>query len=207
MARDDFGRTDYGRAQGDYGGYESWGATGPSAYGYGYGLGGPTSGGYGAPGPFSGEQAGFGTVGHRSAEEGAGRRDRPNYAGRGPKSYRRSDDRICEDVCEALTRHPAIDASAIDVRVENSEVVLTGTVDDRRIKRLAEDVAEGVSGVTDVRNEVKIQRGARERHAGVTRTPDREVDRLSEEENASPQAGTETRRGTRRSTTEAGMQS
>jgi hypothetical protein len=33
------------------------------------------------------------------------------FAGRGPKGYRRSDDRIQEDVCEALSQHSGLDAS------------------------------------------------------------------------------------------------
>jgi osmotically-inducible protein OsmY len=78
---------------------------------------------------------------------------RPNYAGRGPKGYRRSDENIREDVCEALTRHPEIDASDIDVRVENCEVTL-----DRLAKRLAEKIAESVPGVADVHNQVKVDR-------------------------------------------------
>jgi hypothetical protein len=126
-----------------------------------------------------------------------------SFAGRGPRSYRRSDDRICEDVCEALTRHPAVDASDIDVRVENGEVILTGTVDDWQMKRLAEDMAEGVSGVINVRNEVRVHRGARNGHAGDARKTGPEVGRAAVETNASPQAGTEVRRATRRSTTEA----
>ena len=85
------------------------------------------------------------------------------YSGRGPKGYRRSDERIMEEVCERLARHPEIDASEMEVRVTNSEVILTGSVEDRHQKRLAEDVVEDVSGVHDVRNELKISRGLGER--------------------------------------------
>ncbi|MCC7364759.1 MAG: BON domain-containing protein [Dehalococcoidia bacterium] len=80
-------------------------------------------------------------------------------AGRGPKSYSRPDERICEDVCEALTRHPDIDASNVEVNVEGGEVRLHGTVETRFDKRLAEDVACEISGVRDVRNEIKTQTG------------------------------------------------
>jgi hypothetical protein len=173
-------------------GYETPGA--PDLSAYGYGLRGPVPGGYGGPGGFTGQQGGFTSVGHRVGY-GEG-----TFAGRGPRNYRRSDDRIREDVCEALARHPAVDASEIEVRVENGEVVLTGTVEDRQMKRFAEDVAEGVSGVTDVRNEVRVQRGARERHTGDAHTSHRDVGHAAAEE--SPTAGTEVRRATRRSTTE-----
>ena len=52
--------------------------------------------------------------------------------------------------------------SEIDVQVKNGEVTLTGTVDDRQAKRIAEDIAESVSGVHDVHNQIRVQR---EQHA------------------------------------------
>lgn len=84
-----------------------------------------------------------------------------SFRGRGPKGYSRSDERIREDVCERLAWHPEIDASEIEVTVKDGEVTLSGTVDERRQKRLAEDVAELVLGVTDVSNRVRISRAER----------------------------------------------
>jgi BON domain-containing protein len=81
------------------------------------------------------------------------------FYGRGPKGYRRSDERIREDVSEELFRHPEIDASEIEVQAQNGEVTLTGKVEDRHQKRLAEDLAERVSGVTDIHNQLKVDRG------------------------------------------------
>jgi hypothetical protein len=81
---------------------------------------------------------------------------RRNFAGRGPRGYRRSDARIHEDICEILTRHPEIDASDIEVEVKNGVVTLSGTVEDRYTKRLAEDVAELTLGVHDVENRMRI---------------------------------------------------
>ena len=81
------------------------------------------------------------------------------YTGRGPRGYRRSDDRITEEINEELTRHPDIDASEIEVDVENGEVTLSGTVDDRQAKRLAEDIAERCSGVSDVHNRIRVKGG------------------------------------------------
>jgi len=78
------------------------------------------------------------------------------HTGRGPKGYRRSDDRIREDVCERLTHHGHLDASAIRISVEDGEVTLEGTVESRRDKRLAEDAVEGLSGVKDVHNRLRI---------------------------------------------------
>jgi len=80
------------------------------------------------------------------------------YTGRGPKGWKRGDERIMEDVCQRLTEHPGIDASDIEVKVENGEVTLTGTIEDRRIKRMAEDTAEDVSGVTEVHNQLRVKR-------------------------------------------------
>src|SRR5689334_4510486 len=86
-----------------------------------------------------------------------GERERGRFAGRGPKGWQRSDDRIREDINERLTDHPHVDASEIDVQVKNGEVTLTGTVDDRQAKRIAEDLAENVSGVKEVHNQLRIQ--------------------------------------------------
>jgi hypothetical protein len=81
------------------------------------------------------------------------------HAGRGPKGWQRSDDRIREDVNERLTDHPHIDASEIEVQVQNGEVTLSGTVEDRHAKRLAEDIADSVSGVRDVHNQIRVHQG------------------------------------------------
>jgi osmotically-inducible protein OsmY len=78
------------------------------------------------------------------------------HAGRGPEGYRRSDERIHDDICHRLTIHGEVDASGIEVKVEGCEVTLTGTVPDRRTKRTAEDVAEAVPGVKDVHNQLRI---------------------------------------------------
>ena len=90
---------------------------------------------------------------------GAWRPSGQSYAGRGPKDYRRSDDRIREDISDRLTDDDRIDASEISVQVQNCEVTLTGTVTDRDQKRCAEDLAEGVSGVKEVTNSIRVSRG------------------------------------------------
>ena len=89
------------------------------------------------------------------------------HRGRGPKGYQRSDARITEDVNDRLTEDPHVDASEIEVRVENREVTLTGTVNSRFEKRHAEDLAESVSGVTHVQNNLRVQQQA---DAGVAGT-------------------------------------
>ena len=79
------------------------------------------------------------------------------YKGKGPQGYQRSDERIREDINERLSDDPSIDASDIEVRVENCEVILTGTVDDRYAKRHAEDIVESVSGVKNLENRLRVK--------------------------------------------------
>lgn len=91
------------------------------------------------------------------------------HAGRGPRSYQRSDERIREEINERLTAHGLIDATEVDCRVVNGEVTLTGFVDSRAAKRAAEDLAEDLYGVREVRNELRVHsHGAGEHAAGRT---------------------------------------
>jgi osmotically-inducible protein OsmY len=76
----------------------------------------------------------------------------PSFRGRGPRDYARTDSRIREHVCEALTDHEAIDASDIEVSVESAEVTLAGSVPNRAMKRAAEIVTENCRGVQRVSN-------------------------------------------------------
>lgn len=85
------------------------------------------------------------------------RRNEGQFAGRGPRGYKRSDDRIQEDINERLTQHGTLDATDIEVTVQNAEVTLRGTVDSRQAKRLAEDIADAVSGVKEVVNQIKVK--------------------------------------------------
>lgn len=87
-----------------------------------------------------------------------GQRSESSFSGRGPKGFKRSDERIKEEVCEILTRDHSIDAQDIDVEVKDGEVTLTGTVPDRRMKHMAEDCVERALGVTDVVNNIRVKR-------------------------------------------------
>ncbi|KAB2684465.1 BON domain-containing protein [Brucella pseudogrignonensis] len=79
------------------------------------------------------------------------------HRGKGPKGYTRSDDRIKEDVSDALMEDSELDASDIEVSVKKGEVTLQGQVSNRQEKRRAEDCAEACAGVTDVQNNIKIR--------------------------------------------------
>lgn len=65
---------------------------------------------------------------------------------------------ILDDVSEALYRSYDVDGSEIDVKVENGVVFLSGKVENRFMKRAAENCADGVSGVVDVRNDLSFER-------------------------------------------------
>lgn len=79
------------------------------------------------------------------------------HRGRGPSGYTRSDERIREDVSDRLTDDPNVDASNIMVQASGDEVTLSGTVDSRWAKRRAEDIAEDISGVKHVQNNLRVQ--------------------------------------------------
>ena len=85
---------------------------------------------------------------------------RGQFSGRGPKGYQRSDDRIREDVCDRLADDPHLDASDIEITVRNGEVTLAGFVRDRSDKRHAEDITEHISGVREVNNSLRVNRGS-----------------------------------------------
>lgn len=79
------------------------------------------------------------------------------FFGKGPKGWKRSDERIKEEVSEALYRDYHVDASDIEVDVKDGVVTLSGTVDSRESKRSAEECIEHLSGVSDVHNRIRIQ--------------------------------------------------
>jgi hypothetical protein len=85
------------------------------------------------------------------------RRSEGQFVGRGPRNYKRSDDRIEEDINERLTRHGMVDATEIEVNVQSGDVTLRGTVDSRQAKRIAEDIVDAVSGVKEVSNQLKVK--------------------------------------------------
>jgi osmotically-inducible protein OsmY len=163
---------DTGQSGSNYGAGSNYGS-GPN---YGYSSGASYGGGYSSFGPGSsqsfqgygqgtGDRANYGQ-GNRDAStfgqsgyETEGSRPRGSFAGRGPKGYQRSDARISEDVCDRLAESPDVDASNIEVKVENGEVTLAGSVADRGEKRRAEDLIENISGVREVHNHIRVNRG------------------------------------------------
>ena len=107
---------------------------------------------------------------HWTDETRRGERSRASHdshRGKGPRNFTRSDDRIRETVCEALGDDDQIDATNLDVTVKNGEVTLAGIVDDRRMKRLAEDCVESLPGVKDVQNQIRVHSERNEQSANT----------------------------------------
>lgn len=130
---------------------------------YGYGYGEPSRGA--AMGPR--EEFGYGYASGRSYERPGmsggrmGEFNRPAVGERRfPKGYKRSDERIREDVCDRLAERWDIDSSDVMVRVQSGEVILDGTVERGEHRRLIEQIAETVSGVSDVLNQIRLRRQA-----------------------------------------------
>ena len=98
-----------------------------------------------------------GLGGDYARDNGVGHEYYGGFRGRGPKNWKRSDERIAEDVHEILTEDHYVDATDIVVNVVDGHVTLSGTVDDRRQKRRAEDIVLSISGVVDVMNTLKLQ--------------------------------------------------
>ncbi|MFU8814678.1 MAG: BON domain-containing protein [Pseudomonadales bacterium] len=78
------------------------------------------------------------------------------YRGVGPKGYKRSPEQLKERIAERLAEHDQINASEIEIEIDDDEVTLTGRVPSRRQKRLAEDCAESLLGIRDVHNRLTV---------------------------------------------------
>lgn len=98
------------------------------------------------------------SFGHQLREAGQRIARSVKRAFRGPKGYKRSDDRIREDVSDRLGENPYLDCSEVEVSVSNGEVTLTGSVRSRQEKFLLEEIADDVSGVNEVHNQVRVKR-------------------------------------------------
>lgn len=81
-----------------------------------------------------------------------------NHQGKGPKGYRRSDEKMKDDACEVLMRDYELDASEIEVEVEDGILFLTGEVSSRKDKKRAESLVENLTGITDVQNKLIVKK-------------------------------------------------
>ncbi len=74
--------------------------------------------------------------------------------GKGPAQ--RTDEQLKSAIEEVLTDDPWLDASGVQVSVQQGIAQLSGTVASRQAKRRAEDLADQVRGVRDVQNTLSI---------------------------------------------------
>lgn len=94
----------------------------------------------------------------RALDASAGRALHPRQR-RGPRNATRSDALIAEELNERFMHDELLDASEILVRVEDGKVLLTGEVPERWMKHRAEDIADGVRGVADLDNRIRVDDG------------------------------------------------
>ena len=91
-------------------------------------------------------------------DDTAGRMPGPSRHPLAPREIRRSDPQLYEDICEALMRRDDLDCSDVTVAVREGEVTLEGTVPQRGMRYLIEDLAAGHPAVRDVDNRIKVRK-------------------------------------------------
>jgi osmotically-inducible protein OsmY len=149
------GQGSFGRSGGQGGmggrGMHEGGSAGQSGYGGGstYGM--------------SGGQGGVGTSMGRGQATQRG-------VGRGPKGYKRSDERIREDICDRLMQNDDLDSSDVEVQVSGGEVTLQGTVESRQMKHVIENIVDSVQGVQEVHNQLRVKRAGQGQETGEDKT-------------------------------------
>jgi len=74
----------------------------------------------------------------------------------GPRGYKRSDERLREEISARLIQAGDIDCSKVTVEVLGGRVVLEGTVPDRYMKHAIEELADAAPGVEDVENRLGV---------------------------------------------------
>jgi osmotically-inducible protein OsmY len=150
------GMSDWGRGLGDYGHQQSQQGRGYSDSGRDYSTG--AGMGHADWNHFGSDDMNQSqSWGRRSYDQQGQQSSWNEQRSRWPKSYKRSDERIKDDIHEELIRHGRIDASDVEVQVKDGEVTLTGQVSSRQDKRVAEELAEKVLGVHDVQNQLRVR--------------------------------------------------
>ena len=103
--------------------------------------------------------------GDEDAQRRRERDQRNDHRGKGPKGYKRSDEKIRSDLEDELYNDSYIDASDMEISVNNAVVTLTGSVDSKWIKRRAEDIAETITGVDEVKDNLIVRKEAQRNSA------------------------------------------
>ena len=108
--------------------------------------------------PYTG--GGIQYIGPQASENGVVAAARPGARERslrrGPKGYRRSDERIEDDIAARLWNDRFIDSSDVAMRVRDGVVTLEGTVPERWMKHAIEDIAVHCRGTREVENRIRV---------------------------------------------------
>jgi BON domain len=171
-----------GRSYGGYGttgdyGYGAWGNYGESQFGGGTEEDPAEPRGrrrltpeeywarYFAPGSYEGRTRGDDTSDRFVAPAAPGGDDQPAHRMAGPSRHplapreiRRSDAQLYEDICEALLQRDDVDSSDVTVVVREGGVALDGSVPQRGMRYLIEDLAAGHPAARDVDNRIKVRK-------------------------------------------------
>lgn len=119
----------------------------------------PDSGRYGHEGS-RGWESGGSSYGQSGYGQGYGQTYGQNYGqsgrGKAPKNYKKSDDRIRDDVSERLI-DDGYDCSEVEVNCQDGLVTLSGECCDRGMKHGMEHAASDVHGVKDVQNQLRVK--------------------------------------------------
>ncbi len=75
---------------------------------------------------------------------------------RGPRGFRRPDERIIEEIIDLMASQGQFDASDIQVHAKDGIVTLLGRVDNQDAKHMAAKYVENVLGVMGVNNDLKV---------------------------------------------------
>jgi hypothetical protein len=78
-----------------------------------------------------------------------------NHRGKGPRGYRRSDERIMEDIIDRLNADRALDLSEIEIEVRDGDIYLSGNGRDRITRHRIEDIVNNVPGVKNIENAIR----------------------------------------------------
>jgi Predicted periplasmic or secreted lipoprotein len=75
---------------------------------------------------------------------------------RPPKGYRRSDERLRDDVYQRLVQAQDVDVSDVSFDVRDGVVTLEGSVPQRHVRFVLEDLVARCPGVRDVHNRMQL---------------------------------------------------
>jgi len=90
------------------------------------------------------------------SKSGLGSYSGRNFSGLGPKGYQRQSEQIVDEACEILAKDYYLDATNIEVGIDDRVLILKGEVSSRKDKKRAEALVENISGVFDVSNQLNI---------------------------------------------------